>query len=358
MVKAALWGRQSEWPEAETEELLRLNAAQCTDVLVYPMVLAQEGLSDETRKQMKSVCVNAMHKQVKLQHVLEKAWRVLEQANINAVLLKGAGLAALYPDDHRRTWRDVDVFVGKTNYHAACAVMRATFPEPGTAKEEREYYKHYNVHAEDLPIELHRVTMSLQHPLDKRRYERIENFGMTHTERRTINGLSVQLPEPTFNILFVFLHSWEHFIDGTANVRQMCDISLLLHHYASGLKTDLLNQWLNQLHLLDVWQLYAYNMVYCMGLPRTEAPFFTEQVAARAEKMMEEMLTGDMFKGLTLHQPATAHNRWVRKWTTMQERMARAERIKTFSPAYARHMNRTTWLHGLGRLFAKDRIWE
>ena len=367
LVKAALWGRQSEWPAAETKELLRLNAEQCTDVLVYPMVLAQEGLSDETRKQMKSVCVNAMQKQVKLQHVLEQAWQALEKANIPAVLLKGAGLAALYPDSQLRSWRDVDVFVGKENYHAACAAIREVFPETGAIKEEMEYYKHYNIHADDIPVEIHRVTMSLQHPMDKRRYERIEKYGMTHGEWQTINGLRVRVPEPTFNVLFVFLHSWEHFIEGSANVRQMCDLALLLHHYAKELKPELFEQWLRQLNLLDVWQLYAYNLVYCLGLSREESLLLPEKVSAevseRAEKMMDEMISGEKFKGLEVRGlevrgVEVKEIRWVRKWRTMQQRMRCAKRIKEFSPSYARHMNWTTWLHGIGRLFAKDRKWE
>ena len=322
LVKAALWGRQSEWPAAETEELLRLNAAQCTDVLVYPMVLAQDGLSDVARTKMKSVCVNAMHKQVKLQHVLEQAWRALEKANIPAVLLKGAGLAALYPDSQLRSWRDVDVFVGKENYHAACAAIREVFPETGAIKEEMEYYKHYNIHADEIPVEIHRVTMSLQHPMDKRRYERIEKYGMTHGE---------------------------------------------LHHYTKELKPELFEQWLRQLNLLDVWQLYAYNLVYCLGLSREESLLLPEKVSAevseRAEKMMDEMISGEKFKGLEVRGlevrgVEVKEIRWVRKWRTMQQRMRCAKRIKEFSPSYARHMNWTTWLHGIGRLFAKDRKWE
>lgn len=357
LVRAALWGEQAVWPKEETEALLRMNARQGTGALVYPAVLAQEGLSDATRAHMKSVCLHAMQQQVKLQHVLEKAWRALEQADIPAVLLKGASLAALYPQMQQRTWGDVDLFVGKAQYHAACAAMREALPEAGAFKEEREHYKHYNIDVGDVPIELHRVTMGLQHPRDKRCYERIEAYGMAYAEWQTINGLSVRVPEPTFNVLFVFLHSWEHFIGGSANVRQMCDLALLLHHYTKELKPELFEQWLKQLNLLDVWQLYAYNMTQSLGLPRDESLLRTEKVAERAEKMMEELLHGEWAKR-RMGERKEAQNRWVRKWGTMQERMKSAERIKEFSPAYARHMNWTTWLHGAGRLFAKDRIWE
>ena len=51
-------------------------------------------------------------------------------------------------------------------------------------------------------------------------------------------------------------------------------------------------------------------------------------------------------------------NRWLRKWHTMRVRLRNAKRIRSYSPSYARHMAVTTWLHGLGRLLAKDRRWE
>ena len=364
-MKAALWGETAVWPEEETERLLQLNAQQGTGALVYPMVLQQEGLSAATRTQMKAVCVSNMQRQVELQHTLEVAWKALEKAGIKAVLLKGAGLAALYPEPQRRTWGDIDIYVGKEQYHPACAALRAAFPKAATFEEELEHYKHYNLDTENVPIEVHRVTMSLQHPVDVRRYERMEEWGMVQGSRFKVQGLEVRVPEETFNVLFVFLHSWEHAIGGSANVRQLCDLALMLHHYADRIDKERLRRWLKELHLLDVWQLYVYILQHKLGLPAQEAVFGVSGLEDERIRGLEEaFLKGLEVTGYRLQvtghrlQATGPKNRFVRKWRTMMMRFETAKRVKKYSPSYARHMNVTTLLHGAARLFAKDRKWE
>ena len=88
--------------------------------MVFPARL-EKGIDSVNNMRMKAVCMQNMQTQVKLQIVLERAWKALEKAGIQPVLMKGAGLAALYPDPSMRQWGDIDLFVGKEQYHPACA---------------------------------------------------------------------------------------------------------------------------------------------------------------------------------------------------------------------------------------------
>ena len=389
LVRAALWGKEKAvWSVEQTEELLWLNAMQGTGALVYPLVLGQDDLPAKVAMQMKGVCVHTMQQQVHLQHTLVQAWEALTKAGIEPVLMKGAGLAALYPEMQLRAWGDIDLFVGKELYHPACKVMRDTFPDALKFDEELDHYKHYNIIADGVSIETHRVTVGLQHPLDEKRYARMEAYGTEKSERLTVNGLEVKVFEPTFNALFVFMHAWEHMLTAGANLRQWCDLALLLHRYHERIDARLLERWLKQLRLLDVWQLYAYNMLNGLGLPREECLLYSERVAERAERMLEDLLEGDRGKdegrfatgrrkrlqdngeglkvkgeslkvnGERMKGEGKKANRFVRKWGTMKERLKNAERIGRWSPEYARHMRAETLLHGALRLFAKDRRWE
>ena len=99
--------------------------------------------------------------------------------------------------------------------------------------EELDHYKHYNLIADGISIEVHRVSVGFQHPIDERLYAKMEHFGAEHAEPLTVSGLEVRVFEPTFNALFVMLHSWEHMITQGANVRQLCDLAFLLHRYAA-----------------------------------------------------------------------------------------------------------------------------
>ena len=356
LVRAALWGNKTPWPAAQTNRLLMLNAQQGTGSLVFPMVLDQEDIPAAARMQMKGICMQTMQQHVKLHHTLEQAWKALEKAGVRAVLMKGAGLAALYPEPQFRTWGDIDLFVGIEQYHPACAAMRETFPDALKFDEELDHYKHYNLIADGVSIEIHRVSVGHQHPVDEMRYARMEAAGMMKGDEMELNGLKIRVPEPTFNALFILLHSWEHMMTQGANVRQICDLALLLHHYKEVLNKEQLKHDLNALHLMDVWQIYMWICVNALGLSRDEALFYTDTVASRAEHLLDDLLNGMMVE--PKHAASTATNRIARKMHTMQERMKNADRIEQYSPAYAWHMRATTWLHGARRFFAKDRHWE
>ena len=96
--------------------------------------------------------------------------------------------------------------------------------------------------------------------------------------------------------------------------------------------------------------------VQYLGLPENEAPFYDASVGSRAERLIHDLLAGKLVA--PSHAPIVAKNRFARKWATMRTRINDAQYIKQYSPAYSRHMIATTWLHGLSRLFAKDRKWE
>ena len=366
VLRAALWG--TEWKgfeDASSDQIaqvVQLAAMHSTGALIFPMMLANEGVQEALdtglKTQMKAVCAQTMLQQVKLQHTLLTAWQALKSAGIRPVLMKGAGLAALYEKPYFRSWGDVDLFVGKDQYHPACAVMRATFPDALKFDEELDHYKHYNLIADGISIEVHRVTIGLQHPIDARRYARMEQKGMCaeRVEEIVIGDTKVAVPEPTYNVLLVFMHSWEHMLTEGACVRQLCDLALLLHHYTAQIDRGQLKRNLQQLHLLDVWQVYMALLVALMGLPEEDAPYYTHACVARAEKLCDDLLA-DKMKPSKATKPAP-ENRIARKWHTMQERLNNARRMERYSASYARHMKIETWLHGMLRFFAKDRHWE
>jgi len=346
-IQAALWNK-GEGLVVSGEEA-KLHMMQGTGTLVFPHVASMT-------PQMKMVCMQNMQQQVKLQYVLTQAWTALTKAGIRPVLMKGAGLAALYPSPEQRTWGDIDLFVGKDQYHPACAIMRETFPKALKFDEELDHYKHYNLIADGISIEIHRVSISFQHPIDERHYARMEDFGMVKGEGLVVSGLEVMVPEPTFNALFVMLHSWEHMMTQGANIRQLMDLTLLLHHYKDRIDRQRLRAWLKALHALDVWHLYMWMAVKYLGLGDEWLTVRGERLAVRGDRLMNDLMAGRMVA--PKEESKAYSNRLARKWHTMQGRLANARRIGQYSPAYARHMKAETLMHGALRLFAKDRHWE
>ncbi len=412
--------------------------------LVFPKRLEKSRAESQESKvetherlQMKAVCMQNMQMQAKMGRVLECAWRALTEAGIQPVLMKGLGLAQYYPEPSMRQWGDIDLFVGKEQYHPACAVMRETFPDALKFDEELDHYKHYNLIADGVSIEIHRVSVALTHPRDIRRYAKMERFGMAHAiplkyinidthadgainiDKEEIknaespvadcnlqalasqsaceqaprqidhqvppadpdtqsppdslqkcaiayenNKNEIVVPEVTFNVLMVFLHSWEHMLSGGANIRQLCDLALMLHHERERIDRVRLKRWLRELRLTEPWEVYMFVLTQHLGLEDDKVLDFRLQIAdcrleEKAEALMEAIMEGRRpLSGSPLEGGEKSTNRFVRKWGTMKTRMANAERIAQFSPAYARHMKAAVWLSGLTRLFAPDRHWE
>ena len=351
-VQAALWN--GPMPETVDEETLRLHMRQGTATLVFPLL--------PMTPMMKMVCVQTMQEQVKVRYVLERAWQALEQAGIKAVLMKGVGLAMYWPEPSRRPWGDIDLYVGPEQYHPACAVMRAAFPDALKFDEELDHYKHYNLIADGVSIEVHRVSVSMTHPRDVRRYAKMEKTGMDSARLQEIHlqdkTMQVRIFEPTFNALMVMLHAWEHFMTQGANLRQICDLALLLKHTKNEIDAPRFKRWLKALRALDVWQLYMGILVHGLRMKADEVLFYDERVAPRAQKMLEALLNNRSAQERPQEKKPVPGNRFVRKWHTMQERLRQTEQIAPFSPQYARHQKMAVLLSGMRRVFAPDRRWE
>ena len=283
--------------------------------------------------------------------LLSQAWKALENAGIDPVLLKGFGLAQYYPQPHLRQWGDIDIYVGQKQYHPACAVLRATFPTAEYGEVEDEEDKHYNFDFPNTAIETHRVSMTFANPRDRQYYERWEEQSLTKDGPKIkLEELMVTVPEDTFNVFFTFLHAWHHFIDTGMSMKQMSDIAVILHAKQDVLNHERLQDALMRLHLMEVWQQIMYIIVQHLGLSQNECPFYTDKYAKRAELLLERIMKeGSMRSHEKLNTDGLSYLK--RKWITFQSRIADSKFVKHYAPKYAHHMLISAIYHGIERTF-------
>lgn len=353
LLRSALWGveMQVQLCPKDILDLVRLADFQGTGPLIYDQLLKMQDLEMPVavRMQLKQRSVSSMMLQQSMFVALSKAWTALENADIHPVLLKGFGLAQYYPQPHLRQWGDIDLYVGQKQYHAACGVLQTVFPDADHPPVEDEERKHYNFILPNTVLELHRVSMTFAHPRDRRYYEKLEENCLTKdVPSFEYNGLSITTPEETFNLFFTFLHAWHHFIETGMNMKQLCDIAVLLHGYKDVIDHDRLNEMLNKLYLLEVWQLIMSIMVRHLGVPQDECPFYTEQSWERSELLFEHILSeGASFKRNEIQTEGMSYLR--RKCLTFRFRLDDSHRVHTFAPKNARHMVVSGILHGIER---------
>lgn len=356
LLKASIWEKATQL-ELHIDALLqitRLAAFQGTGPLVYDQLLKMSDLemSAELRMHMKQQCMMSMMHQQAMMPILAKAWGALEEADIHPVLLKGLALAQYYPQPHLRQWGDIDLYVGQKQYHQACKILNDVFPEADHPAVDDEERKHYNYVFPNTVLELHRISMGFAHPRDKKYYEKLEEAYLTKDGPSfECNGIAITTPEDTFNIFFTFLHAWHHFIETGMNMKQICDVAVLLHAQRDAIDRERLHEMLTKLHLFEVWQLIMYILVHYLGLPKEVCPFYTDVCQERAELLFEHVLTeGSSRKAENGKRQAASGTSYLnRKWITFQSRMADSRLVRPYAPEYAQHMTWSDIVHGIER---------
>lgn len=285
---------------------------------------------------MKHMCARNMMHQEHMLTVLHRAMTALESLPSHAVLMKGFTLARLYPKPYLRQCGDIDIFVGKEAYHDGARLLREAFPEAALFDEEKDYYKHYNLTLKNTAVEMHRVSVAFMHPRDAKHYDRLEHEAMFVSPRKVTTEYGTWFePEERFNILFVFLHSWEHFVTETASLRQLCDLALALHAVQdTAALTSYLRPNLKKLRLLRAWQLYAYILVNYLGLPQDKTPLYTPHARQRAEKLLSIILYPQPKEKAEHNAPK---NVILRKLYTFIIRLREARDIAKVEPRFAIH---------------------
>ena len=355
LLKAALWGGNELTSEGLTSEgvneVIRLAAFQGTGPLVYDQLLKmpEVEIPAELRMQMKQQCVSTMMQQQKMAPLLTQAWKALEQSDIHPVLLKGAGLAQYYPQPYLRQWGDIDLYVGQENFIKACDILRKTFPDSIYGEKPVEGCKHYNFDFPGTAIETHRISIGFAHPCDRRYYEHLEKIYLTKNGPSfDYEGLSITTPEETFNVFFTFLHAWHHFEGSGMNMKQVCDVAVLLHTKRDVIDRARLREMLTKLHLMEIWQLFMYIIANHLGLPEEECPFYTDACKERAELLFERIMReSSARKHETLKAEGASYLK--RKWITFQSRMVNSRLVRPYAPKYAWHKMVGDVLHGVER---------
>jgi len=320
-------------PSIRWESLMQLAHAQSTTAMIAQgaLQLAEEGAINEQMQvwmEQYALAVMAKHRQKNM--MLAQVVETLRNHGIDPVLLKGYGLALTYPNPDWREFGDIDLYVGETKYHEACEILRELYPNHFWESDE-EGGKHLILVLDDRTddvIEVHHLSAEWHDENELVFYRKLENEGLTQsTEQITlptihINGeekrIAVRVPSMEFNSLYVFIHLWHHYVGSCTGWKQLNDWAIALHRSKGAIDDAKMRDTLEQLHILDAWQVMGYLVVKYLGLPKEEMPCYTERVAERAEEVMNEIMALGLGgrAAVSMRQKKT-ENRWLHKLYAM-----------------------------------------
>ena len=300
LLRAALWSTPVDIREAiDWEAVMRIAEHHGNNVLLSDVALRLEkvnGPSPQLAARMQSGMRANLFGQMQLKRILVSAVKLLREHHIEPVLLKGFGLASLYPNPGLRQFGDIDIFVGLSDFHPACAALR-TMQGSYTWGEEVDEGRHFNIEFGPYPMEVHRISAEVEDPKQRQVYDGIEREGLMETPQQMIlEGFPLTIPSKDFVVFFTFFHAWHHFLTTGVGWRQLSDVAMALHAYHDQLDLDKLRRWLVSMQVMQPWQAFGWLMVAHLGLPEAEMPFYNPSCRPVAQKLYSRIMLEGNFR--------------------------------------------------------------
>ena len=299
LLRTALWDEPVAIGSIDWKAVMQIAEFHGNSVLVADLGSKMDDENQPSPKMLGKMQVimrdNLVH-HLRLRQILVSAVKLLREHGIEPVLLKGFGLAMLYPNPSLRQFGDIDLFVGQSDFHEACALLR-TLPGGYNWGEEIDAGRHYNIEFGQYPMEIHRVSADVEDAKEQILYAGMEKEGLSdHPQRVDFEGFEILIPSKEFAVFFTFYHAWHHFLETGVGWRQLSDVAMALHAYHGQMDLDKLRQWINAMKLLRPWQTFGYLMVDCLGLPESEMPFYDAACRSRAGRLYGQIMKEGNFR--------------------------------------------------------------
>lgn len=238
ILKSAIWGLErypyidegsEDWEAVYTELGQQTVSCLAADVIgtatTLPTQLKNRIILNTINR------INIFHRVMVQQQELLK---IMNEAGIPFVILKGAAAAVYYPRPEHRTMGDVDFIVQPQNFDRAAQVMLENGFEPIDVENDR----HYEYKKNGVIFELHRYfslggNPQIAHAFDNMIFEAIPTI-----ELKKIENYSFPMLPATANGLVLLAHIDQH-MEGGLGLRQIIDWMLFVDQELSEEKWSL-----------------------------------------------------------------------------------------------------------------------
>ena len=305
VLRAGLWNQVPEIEDLSVEDMRHMwedARKQAVSGLVAQAFLNTKRLGPKTSEMLQNKLMSIAAMNFKLSHILADSVKALREAGIEPILLKGHGVASYYHQPLLRECGDIDLYVGTEQYRKAFDVLSETL----TDIEDKEFEaaeKHSHIVVKGIPIELHQYADVLTPHYDEVFQRLTKETICSNVDTMQLDGVSVTLPDPTFNAMFIFEHIWSHFVAAGVGFRQICDWAVFLQANKSKIDLGKLDSMLISLDLLKPWKVFGWIAVNFLGLSRDDMPFYDTSVSDLSRKVL----------GMVMKEGNFGHE-WEERW--------------------------------------------
>lgn len=193
-----------------------------------------------------------------------------EEQGLHPILLKGQGIAQMYPEPELRQCGDIDLYFRPDEFDVALSYMK-TIEDDGS--NGRLDYKHYDTKYNGVEVELHRRTVKMPNPWHNKAFQKLTVDDMRSDVYIYISSHSISVPNAEYNFVYSLIHSLHHYEKQSISLRQICDFMMLLNHNMKSIVFKHLCSELSRFDLLRFWNVMLTLISEYMGMSIEETLF-------------------------------------------------------------------------------------
>lgn len=278
LLRAGLWESEvqlSQFEDIDYKEIYRLAEEQSVVGIVAAGI---EHITDVKPPQQiallfAGVAVQTEQRNLAMNEFLAGLTTQLRNENLNAILVKGQGVAQCYERPLLRSSGDIDFFLEKESYPAVKQFFDSISDE---IEKEKTELLHQAYIIDSWDVELHGTLHSgLWNSVEKGLDDLQEDTFKNEQVRVWRDGnVNILLPSANNDSIFIFTHILQHFFKGGIGLRQICDWCRLLSTYKELLDHSLLERRLMKMGLMSEWKAFAALAVDYLGISTDDIPFY------------------------------------------------------------------------------------
>lgn len=231
-----------------------------------------------------------------MNETVAKLYGHFASAGVEAVLQKGQGVAAMYPEPLLRECGDIDLyFPGHDGVSDPLAGIDG-------AVRERQPDDSWSYVVDEIIVEHHTDLLDIQSPRAKRYVKRlIEEKGFEKVV--TGDGVEVLVPAPEVNLLLLSSHILKHAFGVGIGLRQFCDYAVARRYYEGRV---------NEEEMREIWRM--------TGLEKWEG-LLEGFLVKKTGVLLDIVLKGGNFGVYSKDRENVPRARWARKVQTFKALM-------------------------------------
>ncbi|MCD7762580.1 MAG: nucleotidyltransferase family protein [Lachnospiraceae bacterium] len=227
----------------------------------------------------------------------EQVIRLLEDAGIPCVILKGSSSAACYPRPALRVMGDIDLLTDPGQQMKAVKLLQAN--GYGDVLDDT-HHCHMTISKGNVRVEIHKEPNGLFLNENAESVKKIRSFFCDAVERRQfVEGMP--FPSDDQQAVILLLHKLEHFMTSGLGLRQMCDWAVFADRKLDAtdpegraLLEDLI-PLLSDFGLLTFAGVMTRACVEYLGLPQEKVPWAMQYEKDTAAKVIGQILKDGNF---------------------------------------------------------------